>query len=359
MKKKKYWLAGAVLLTVLIIINLLGQSEGFCDWYVDNIFPLWTNTLARFNNLFPFSVGEVMIALLIFWLVFLLVCIVINFFKRIRLLGKWLRGTLHFVLVIGLVLSLNLSLLYNTANLYPEDKEFTSSQLMTLRNYILEKCNELCEQVERDEDGLIVYQDDMQQQIISAYQSLSEQFPRLAGYYPEAKEMMGSYFMYQAGVLGVYFPHTLEAMYNKYVSQGRLGYTVAHELAHLKGYIYEDEANFFAYLSCVNSEDPAIQYSGYLGVLDYVNNDLYEVYLISGSELTYGVWCGEVYGNELILQDDVSYDEATKEYLGQRSEVIADVSDAASDVYYDFYQVEQNYSEVTRLLLNYYEGILY
>ena len=53
-------------------------------------------------------------------------------------------------------------------------------------------------------------------------------------------------------------------------------FTMCHELAHTKSYIFEDEANFLAYLACTGSDDIVFEYSGYLGVLNYVNNAFYE-----------------------------------------------------------------------------------
>ena len=44
---------------------------------------------------------------------------------------------------------------------------------------------------------------------------------------------------------------------------------MCHELL-TSGYIYEDEANFIAFLACVESDDSTFQYAGYLSVLNYV-----------------------------------------------------------------------------------------
>ena len=51
---------------------------------------------------------------------------------------------------------------------------------------------------------------------------------------------------------------------------------MCHELSHLKGFIYEDEANFIGYIACTDSDDPLFQYSGYLSVLSYVDRDFYK-----------------------------------------------------------------------------------
>jgi hypothetical protein len=53
-------------------------------------------------------------------------------------------------------------------------------------------------------------------------------------------------------------------------------YTAAHELAHQRGIAREDEANFVAFLVCIDADDPYIRYSGYLNVYEYVANALWK-----------------------------------------------------------------------------------
>ena len=72
---------------------------------------------------------------------------------------------------------------------------------------------------------------------------------------------------------GYYFPFSMEANYNAEMYIMNKPFTMCHELAHTKSYIMEDEANFLAYLACVNSDDMVFNYSGYLGILNYVNNE--------------------------------------------------------------------------------------
>lgn len=72
------------------------------------------------------------------------------------------------------------------------------------------------------------------------------------------------------GISGVYFPFTGEPHYNAEVPDFQMPFSVAHEMAHQRGVARESEANFVAYLVCVNSRDPFVRYSGYrngLGVL--------------------------------------------------------------------------------------------
>lgn len=38
------------------------NSTAFSDWYIAHIFPVWVNTYGRVTGLFPFSVGEWLLA---------------------------------------------------------------------------------------------------------------------------------------------------------------------------------------------------------------------------------------------------------------------------------------------------------
>ena len=72
------------------------------------------------------------------------------------------------------------------------------------------------------------------------------------------------------GISGFYFPFTGEPHYNADAPDFQLPFSAAHEMAHQRGVARESEANFVAYLVCVNSRDPFVRYSGYrngLGVL--------------------------------------------------------------------------------------------
>ena len=268
-----------------------------------------------------------------------------------------------------LVMTLNCSMLYHCSKLEVTggaERKFDFDKLLILRNYLVEKCNELSLLVERDENGEIAYSDDLDGELAESLRALSDRYPRLSGYYPKAKPMMGSYFMYQADTLGIYFPFTMEANYNQYVSNAYKASTIAHELSHLKGYIYEDEANFIAFMACTDSDDLAIQYSGYLSVLGYVDFDVYEMYscISTVDKGTYEDFCGDVVISKQVYEDDCCYTEGTIEELERRNpiidtDVVSSISESFTDSYLDYYGVEANYDEVTLLLLQYYDGVLY
>lgn len=69
------------------------------------------------------------------------------------------------------------------------------------------------------------------------------------------------------GISGFYFPFTGEPHYNAEAPNFQMPFSAAHEMAHQRGVARESEANFVAYLVCVNSRDPSIRYAGYRGGL--------------------------------------------------------------------------------------------
>lgn len=81
------------------------------------------------------------------------------------------------------------------------------------------------------------------------------------------KPVYASGVMSRLGLSGFYMPFTGEPNFNAAQPEFDLPYVIAHEKAHQRGIAHEDEANFIAFLVCVNSNDPYIRYSGYLNVL--------------------------------------------------------------------------------------------
>ena len=106
--------------------------------------------------------------------------------------------------------------------------------------------------------------------------ALGGRFPKLSGGEVTPKPLVFSWFMSQQYMQGYFFPFSMEANYNDIMYVMNKPFTMCHELAHTRSYIFEDEANFLSYLACTGSEDILFEYSGYLGVLNYVNNAFYE-----------------------------------------------------------------------------------
>lgn len=339
MQKIKNWKTQTkiyfIIVGMVVLLNIIAwSSEAFCDWYIRYVFPVWVNTYGRLTGLFPFSVGEWLIVAGVFLVIAAVILMIASAFRwiirrcRARHVDKQdkssraphvtrpsvTRGRGRFdklccgfytffawvLLAVLVLMTLNCTILYHatpfsekyfaiekatddvnentdTGNTAETKKgTYTLQDLTALRNMLVEKCNELSGQMQRTEEGEIIYEGNMRKKAISDMQALGETYDALQGFYPMPKPLYFSDFVSQQYMLGYYFPFSMEANYNKVAYVTNLPVTMCHELAHLKGYIQEDEANFIGFLACISSDNLLFQYSGYLSVLNYVNNDFYE-----------------------------------------------------------------------------------
>ena len=131
-------------------------------------------------------------------------------------------------------------------------------------------------EVRRDEHGLFA---DPREEILAnsvrAYDGLTEAFPFLAFDDPGVKPMAFSRLMSALDFTGFYSSFTGESNVNVDSPACMLPSTIAHELAHQRGFASEQECNFLAVLASTTCADPAYRYSGWLIGYVYLGNALY------------------------------------------------------------------------------------
>ena len=82
------------------------------------------------------------------------------------------------------------------------------------------------------------------------------------------KRSMFSWYLRTAGIDGMMNPIFLEIILNPDILAVERPFSLAHEWAHLAGYANESEANFVAWLTCLEG-DTAAQYSGWIEAFRY------------------------------------------------------------------------------------------
>lgn len=384
MKRRNFLILTGIVLATIIINIIAWQSTTFCDFYVKYIFPFWINTYGRLTGFCSFSVGELMIVigliLVAFALVLGLIAIIFHFMKwyyqkhvnafreipgfyTIKTICKYFYKSLAWILVIVFaVMTLNCFTLYHCSTfdqkyLMVEKETYTLEELMNLRDYIVTKVNTLSDQVQRDENGNIVYEGDMAEEAIRSMQSLGKQYDQLSGYYPKPKAIATSDFLSQQHMKGYYFPFSMEANYNNVMDLMNIPATMCHELAHLKGFIYEDEANLIGFLACINSQDVTFQYSGYLSVLNYIDNDFYE-----SVNKNKDIYKAHVKIKSRVKKDNVFLTEESWAKVEQRAVIQTATVKKAAETFVDTSLVlngiddgSLSYTRVVGLMLDYYD----
>jgi hypothetical protein len=269
MKKLKIWQIYALLLVVLNIIVriVIRLSPAFCEWYALHIHKTVVNIFGSIWGIFPFSVIELLLYGAALTLVFFIVLIIIRIVKKkynrdFARLGKVL-------LCIGLtavtVYMFNSEVNYNRRT-FPDiiglkTQNHPKETVRGALEYICEIAYANMPYVTFDQ-GLVL-SENTEQRAAEAMKKLAEQYDILKINYPRPKPVLTSRFWLSQGTIaGVYSPFTLEANYNSDMPEYDIPETVCHELSHLTGFMREDEANFIAFLACMNSEDPDFIYSG-------------------------------------------------------------------------------------------------
>ena len=388
MKRRSGMLVLGIAALVALVNAAAWESSGFCDWYVSCIYPLWVSTYGRLTGLFPFSVGEIMLvagvaltaAVLLVGLVAAVFAICFRKAKGYRkvmgLCGKYGAAYAYILTGVAAVMTLNCFIPYHCSTLEEKyglvnrmaagdfileellEKEYTIEELAQLRDYVVVKCNELAKQVARDGEGNIIYPENMEGLAIEAMRNLSKDCSQLGGYYPRPKQFAFSEFFSQQKMKGYFFPFSMEINYNSLMHEINRPATVCHEYAHLKGFMYEEEANMIGFLACIHSSDVTFQYSGYLSVLNYINNEFYDAI---GGDLE--VYASHVKISAQVRKENVFLEEMAWERVERkaviRTEVVDKVSDKLSETSMVWNGVEDgilSYTRVVGLLLHYYDG---
>ncbi len=361
----KQGIALIIIFALCAAFNILAWvCRPFCDLYAARVFPLINGSFGRLAALLPFSLGEVMIGAAVFGLPLSLIAMILLLILKKdsrRRTGKIFGLTyLWIIAFIAVTETFNCFIMYHCSlfgQLYSiPSEEYRTEQLVELCGWLTERTNELSAQMERDGEGKFVLTADLDKTARESMQSLGEEFDRLGGWYTTPKAVGYSYFMSQQYLMGIYFPFSLEANYNDEMYPSNLPETVCHELAHTKGFMLEDEANFIAFLACVRSENAQYRYSGYLSALKYVlgqirdNCDEQTVDKVY-SALAPGVIV-DINENAAYWQEVQESDEGVID-----SKTVAEVSDKAMEASLKLNGVEdgkKSYGRMVDLLLNYY-----
>ncbi len=341
--------------TLVIVLHLATRTNYAWNRTLSESFvrPLH-RFLSRAADLLPFSLAELLIALLV---IGTLVYIILELVRMIRR-KEWVRRLYLLLITLlsaGALIYGGFCLLWGvyyygddfmTKSGLPREK-ISAEQLREVTAWYAELANAYAEQVPRDELGVC----SLDRQAVLArspevYLGLEQRFPCLAGPQVHAKGILCSKVMSLTDFTGFFFPFTAEANVNMDFPSCLLPSTVAHELAHQRGVAKEQEANFVAVLACLDYGEPEYVYSAALLAYTHLGNALYKA--------DYAAW-EQVYAT---LSETVKLDFAYNRWYWQQFET--PVQEVSNTVYEGFlYSYDQDlglksYGACVDLLVNYY-----
>ena len=276
---KIFFLCAAVSAAVFFAYTV---SEPFADFMNRYISSVLRGALAYLTGWIPFSLAELTV---IFLPVILVVLII---FATRRFSDSW-HDVLIFCTSLLSVLALFFSVFtfaftpgYHGSTLDKklgiDRAEVSAAELYDTALVLADKVNEEMSSIVYRTGGFSVMPytyGEMNDKLIDAYSVACEKYSFIQRLDSRLKPVMLSEAMSYTHITGVYTFFTGEANINVAFPDYTVPFTAAHELAHQRGIAREDEANFVAYLVCIESDDPYIRYSGYLNLFEYVVSALY------------------------------------------------------------------------------------
>lgn len=331
-KRKRLWLLAFIPMGgALWAASLLFPS--FAEWYATSFYPLFSGFFAWATSFATFSLAEVALwillaALIIYplWVLFMLIRVKTNRKKRAVLYVTnpiIFAGILFFLFVSNCGVNYQRLPFASVAGL--DVKESSTQELSTLCKSLAAEVNSLRAEVTQDANGVATLTGDFiktADEAKLAFDKISDDYSFLKSGYNQPKPVILSTVMSYMNITGIFSPFTFEANINIEAPRFHQPSTMAHELAHLRGFVREDEANFIAVLVCEQSQSPAFKYSG--AVLSYLHsiNALYAAAPESATEIS------------ATLNDDVKRDFAfNNEYWQKFNTKIGEISTAVNDSY--------------------------
>lgn len=318
-----------ILLPVFLLLNVVSKNYPvFIETYYSSGFNKHTiESLNYFSGIFPFSVGELLIFLIVIYFVYLIAHLIKNIKNKKVKKGLLSIASLLSLLYILFILlwGLNYSRLSfdRIAGLKIENS--TKQELYDLCNDLISRANSLRESVKENSQGIMEIQGSYSEVFMRArkgYEKASEFYPQLGGKYAPPKPILISKWMSYTGITGVYMPYTGEANVNTNQPDAELLFTAAHEMAHQRGFAREDEANYIAYLTCTLNPDKDYQYSGTLMALINSMNALASVDYKGFNELSGKYSIG--------LRRDL---KSNREFWAKYSGIVEKISTEVNDKY--------------------------
>ncbi len=313
------------------VINIISEiSAGFSDFFNRYISSAIRGVFATVSGILPFSLAEALILFIPVLFILALVCCV-------KATGRANREGIRYVIGLASVLSLLYTLFvlcstvaYNgtplSLKLGLTQKPVTAAELKNTAEYMIENLNKELDEVDFRYGGSSVMPysvDEMNELLLDAYDKASDKYPFIPRLRSRIKQIALSEPMTYTHISGMYTYYTGEANLNVNFPDYNLPFTAAHELAHQRGIMPENEANFMAFLVCIQSDDPYIRYSAYLNMYEYLNSALYSADYESFAAL-YVSLDGRVKG------EIASYNKFFEKY---RDNTAANVSSALNDSY--------------------------
>lgn len=263
LRNNKGWvLLGGLALMIKLVSFFPGVVE---TYYTRGIYVFISKTQRLLLGWLPFSVGDLLYAALI---VFLIICCIRGIRRLLRRNLRpirWRSGWLRFLFALLLLYvvfyalwGLNYSRQGIAAQFGLSDEKVTQQDLDTLVQLLHNRINRDITLVPLKERAMLSDRSLLFKQAEDAYRITEKAYPFLDSRPVSVKASLFGELMNYTGVQGYYNPFSGEAQVNMTIPAFLLPSVVTHEIGHQVGYGMESEANFLSFLT--SRKHPSIHF---------------------------------------------------------------------------------------------------
>ena len=355
----KYWTG---FLTAGIIGAITWALMRFAEKFgelVDMVYPYVTRTvlsfLAQWSSVVDFTLWQMGAVLLGLLLIASIVIMIVMKWNPVRWLGWVLAGAALIYFLNTLVFGLNYYAGPLADDIRLEVYQYDVEELTRATVYYRDKANFLAQQVKRDANGNVDFDDfdTLAEKAENGFHNLvyKYSYPVFAGSTLPVKELGWANMYTSMGITGVTMGITGEAAVNPQIPVMSLPFTMCHEMAHRMSIANERDANFTGFLACMANEDIQYQYSGYFMAYRYCYNALAGVNTMETASAAARVDSGV---NAELKRDMEAYNQL---FSTRQNKTATKVANTANDTYLrasgDSAGI-RSYGEVTDLLVSWH-----
>lgn len=272
-----------LLVAVLLYLNSLKADVAASESMIRGYVRLYGQYAAMISAYVPFSLTEIVAALLVFVVLTLVILFLVNLFKGhgVKAVNNLLLSGVYVLIPVVLyVFSCQLSYGREAIPLPFYETDVESSEFVAIYNYYADDLNTVISELEFEDNGELKGEVDINalaQEVYEAHTLADNDY-----YHPYAgniKSMYSSFAFRELQITGVSFAPFGEANINTLNTKIAIPLTMAHEIAHTRGVMREDDANQMAFYVCLSSPSPLLRYSAYVSNFYQLEAMVSETYL--------------------------------------------------------------------------------
>ena len=257
-----------LLVATLIVLIVLKNNPDIAEAFMRGPARVYALVASKVSSAIPFiSLTELLFISLGAVAILFIVLFILDLVKKqvVKGIGKVLNIALIAVAVIT-AYQFSCEAAYNRKEMplpyYQNDVERT--EYASIYNFFASDLGECLAATEFTEKGNVknaMSFNNMVKEVKKAYQIVND--PYFHSSTGSVKKLLSSFIYREFQLTGVTFSPLGEANINTLNVTVDIPYTIAHEIAHTKGVMREDDANILAFYVCLNSDNPFLRLSAY------------------------------------------------------------------------------------------------